>query len=98
MTMELPSDDLKQELRAWAERSVGPIAELEDRSRAFGRMSLVWRLKTSDGGAYYLKRHEARLLYERELMALRDWLPRLPEGARQMTVPMIATGCAGRDR
>ncbi len=91
MTMELPSDDLKQELRAWAERTVGPIAELEDRSRAFGRMSLVWRLETSDGGAYYLKRHEARLLYERELMALRDWLPRLPEGARQMTVPMIAT-------
>ena len=91
MTTEPPSDDLKQQLRAWAERVVGPIAVVEDRSRAFGRISLVWRLETVDGGEFYLKRHEGRLLYERELTALRDWLPRLPEGARQMAVPMIAT-------
>ncbi|MBT5773151.1 MAG: phosphotransferase [Dehalococcoidia bacterium] len=89
--MEAPSEELKRELRAWAERTIGPIAELEDRSRAFGRMSLVWRLETVDGGQFYLKRHEARLLYERELTAVRDWLPLLPEGARQMTVPMVAT-------
>lgn len=88
---EMPSEELKQELRAWAERTIGPIAVLEDRSRAFGRMSLVWRLETVDGGEFYLKRHEGRRLYERELIAVRDWLPRLPEGARQMTVPMIAT-------
>ena len=89
--MEAPSEELKQELRAWAERTIGPIAELEDRSRAFGRMSLVWRLETADGGQFYLKRHEERRLYERELTAVRDWVPRLPEGARQMTVPMVAT-------
>lgn len=89
--MEAPSEELKRELRAWAERTIGPIAELEDRSRAFGRMSLVWRLEAADGGQFYLKRHEGRLLYERELMALRDWVARLPEGARQMAVPMVAT-------
>jgi hypothetical protein len=41
MTVALPSAELKQEMRAWAERVAGPIAVVEDRSRAFGRMSLV---------------------------------------------------------
>jgi phosphotransferase family enzyme len=90
MTMKAPSEELKQKLRGWAERTIGPIAVLEDRSRAFGRMSLVWRLETVDGGEFYLKRHEARGLYERELVGL-GWLSGLPEGARQMAVPMVAT-------
>ena len=88
MTTEAPPEELKRQLRVWVERVVGPIAVLEDRSRPIRRMSLV---EAADGGEFYLKRHEARLMYERELMALRDWLPRLPDGARQMTVPMIAT-------
>jgi hypothetical protein len=90
MTIDAPTAELKQELRAWAERVVGPIAVLEDRSRAFGRMSLVWRLETVKGREFYLKRHERRVLYERELLGL-GWLSGLPEGARQMAVPMIAT-------
>ena len=91
MTIEAPSDELRAALRAFAERTLGPIVDLEDRSRSFGRMSLIWRLETAEGNQYYLKRHEERRLFERELHALRDWVPRLPEGARQMTVPPIAT-------
>ena len=91
MTIEAPSDDLREALRAFAERAVGPIVDLEDRSRSFGRMSVVWRLETAEGQQFYLKRHEERRLFERELNALRDWVPRLPEGARQMTVPPVAT-------
>lgn len=91
MTLDPHSDELRAQLRAWAERTLGPIADLEDRSRSFGRLSLVWRIETTEGRQYYLKRHEARLLYERELRALTDWLPRLPDGARQMTVPLVAT-------
>lgn len=91
MTIESPSEDLRASLRAFAERAVGPVVDLEDRSRSFGRMSLVWRLETADGRQFYLKRHEERRLFERELHALTEWLPRLPEGARQMTVPPIAS-------
>ena len=49
MTIEPPSDELRVALRAFAERTVGRIVDLEDRSRSFGRMSLVWRLETADG-------------------------------------------------
>ena len=91
MTIEAPSDELREALRTFAESTVGPIVDLEDRSRSFGRMSLVWRLQTAEGKQFYLKRHEQRRLFERELRALRDWAPRLPEGARQITVPVIAT-------
>lgn len=89
--IEPPSEELRASLRSFAEHTVGRIVDLEDRSRTFGRMSLVWRLETAEGRQFYLKRHEERRLYERELHALTDWLPRLPEGARQMTVPPIAT-------
>lgn len=91
MTLDPHSDELRDQLRAWAERTIGKIATIEDRSREFGRLSLVWRIETADGAHFYLKRHEARPLYERELRALRDWLPHLPEGARQITVPIVAT-------
>lgn len=91
MTIEAPSDELRAALRAFAERTLGPIVDLEDRSRSFGRMSLVWRLETAEGKQFYLKRHEERRLFERELHALRDWVHRLPEGARQMTVQPVAT-------
>jgi hypothetical protein len=87
MTIALPSEELKRKLRACAERVVGPIAVVDARVR---RMSPVWRLETVDGGEFYLKRHEGRRLYERELTALRDWLPRLPAVARQMAVPMTS--------
>ncbi len=90
MTIEPPSTELRDALRRFAERTLGRIVTLDDRSRAFGRMSLVWHLETAEGQRYYLKRHEERRLFDRELRALRDWLPRLPEGARQMTVPPIA--------
>ena len=91
MTIEPPTEDLLRALRAFAEHTIGRIVDLEDRSRTFGRLSLVWRLEAADGRQYYLKRHEERRLFERELRAFRDWLRRLPEGARQMTVPVVAT-------
>ena len=90
MALEVPSEEFRAALRAFAERSVGPIVALEDRSRAFGRISLVWRLETAGGRQYYLKRHEDRRLFDRERHAVLDWLPRLPEGARQMTAPPTA--------
>jgi len=90
MTIQPPSDELIDALRRFAERSLGRIADLEDHSRSFGRMSLVWRLETAAGKHFYLKHHEERRLFERELHALNEWVPRLPEGARQMTVPPIA--------
>jgi hypothetical protein len=72
VTIEALSDELRSALRAFAERTIGPIVDLEDRSRSFVRMSLVWRLETSEGKQYYLKRHEERRLFEREFHALRD--------------------------
>lgn len=90
MTIGEVTSELREALRAFATRELGPIAAIEDRSRSAGRMSLVWHIERADGRQYYLKRHEERRLFDRERYALNEWVPQLPEGARQMAVPMVA--------
>lgn len=83
----------------------GPTYTTHDRSRPFGRASLLWEIEGPHGVEAYLKQHEERRLYERARAAYQDWLPQLacPAGT---AVPrliahdddlgaMIITGCRG---
>ncbi len=71
-----PDNTLLVEL---ARREMGTAVEFENFSRDFGRPSIVWRLTASDGSRAWLKHHESRLLYERELTGLELFVPALGE-------------------
>jgi len=90
MSIGAVDSELREALRAFTEREVGPIATIDNRSRSAGRMSLVWRLERADGRQFYRKRHKERRRFDRELYALREWVPPLHEGARQMAMPPVA--------
>ncbi len=75
-------------LREFAASVLGPDLRIENRSRSFGRQSIIWQITDPDGGRFWLKRHDlpglpgkhtAPLLYERELNALENWIPLLGE-------------------
>ena len=57
------------ELIAFVEKILGPGGSIADRSRAYGRASVMWQIH-ADGGPFWLKQHEMAVLYQRELAAL----------------------------
>ncbi|MDA1256843.1 MAG: aminoglycoside phosphotransferase family protein [Chloroflexi bacterium] len=69
------------ELRRFAASTLGSGLKIEDRSRAFGRKSVTWRIEAADGTGFYLKRHESQHHYASEVRAIRDWVTRLPAGS-----------------
>jgi len=78
-------------LRDFASTTLGSGLEIEDRSRAFGRKSVTWRITSADGTGFYLKRHEFRHHYVAEVRALEHWVPRLNDGAWWAAPEVVAT-------
>ncbi len=86
-------------LREFARSILGPDLRFENRSREFGRRSVVWRVTDPDGGRFWLKhhampgmpgRHTSPILYERELNALENWVPLLGEPTWWRSSELIA--------
>ena len=59
--------------------SLGRSVVIKDFSRGYGRSSITWHIVDSDGGEYYLKRHEHRRHYQAEVRALTEWVPSLQD-------------------
>lgn len=79
------------ELRAFTATTLGSGLEIEDRSRTFGRKSVMWRVAAADGSAFYLKRHEFSHHYASEVRALNDWVPRLDPGSWWSAPEVVAS-------
>ena len=77
-------------LREFISLTLGRDYSIADRSRAFGRRSITWRIETADGAGYYLKRHENRPHYQAELVALTEWVPRLDRSNRWSAPEVVA--------
>src|SRR5262245_16023174 len=65
-----PTHPDNQHFVEFARRQLGSRLRIDNFSRDFGRPSIVWRLTGSDGSRAWLKHHEGRSLYERELLGL----------------------------
>ena len=67
-----PTDPERPEhaaLRAFAEQALpGPLA-FEDRTRTFGRPTLLWEIVGRAGARRFLERHESRIHFDRERAA-----------------------------
>lgn len=61
----------------FARREAGAEVRIDNFSRDFGRPSIVWRLTALDGSRAWLKHHEGRYLYVRELLGLEQFVPAL---------------------
>ncbi|CAL9586240.1 hypothetical protein SUDANB106_05147 [Streptomyces sp. enrichment culture] len=61
-------------VRAFAEQAVGRIAAWADVSWA-REESRVWRADGADGGTWYVKIHQNDRFHQREVSALREWVP-----------------------
>ena len=64
-------------LRRRVEDLFSGAVTIDDHSRTFGRMHVVWRLTTNEGMRYFAKRHESPLHFERAWHAHQHWFPRL---------------------
>lgn len=64
-------------IKEFAQSILGPDLRFENRSREFGRRSVVWQITDPDGRRFWLKRHD--LHFKRELNALESWVPLLGE-------------------
>ena len=90
MIISQPNAPENEALRAFATSVLGDKSVFADVSRQAGRRSIVWRVAVKSGEHYYLKRHEAQRLYAREIHALQEWLPLLPEPTWWSTAALIA--------
>ncbi|MBT3941401.1 MAG: aminoglycoside phosphotransferase family protein [Chloroflexi bacterium] len=77
-------------LRDFVEATLGSDIRIEERSRAFGRKSVTWRIKATDGTGFYLKRHEFNHHFEAEVRALNQWVPLLKSGPWWSTPQVVA--------
>ena len=68
-----------QNFVAFARREMGAQVQIDNFSRDFGRLSIVWRLTGSDGSRAWLKHHEQSQLYQHELFGLERLVPALGE-------------------
>ncbi len=88
MTADIPDLDA---LRRFAADTLGSGSVIENRSRAFGRKSVTWRIAAADGTGFYLKRHESPHHYMSEVRALNEWAPLLPAGTWWATPEVVAS-------
>nr|WP_024127531.1 phosphotransferase [Streptomyces sp. F12]AHE40294.1 NUDIX hydrolase [Streptomyces sp. F12] len=72
-----------KEVRAFAERAVGRIASWTDVSWA-REESRVWRAHGAEGGTWYVKIHQNSRFHQREVAALRGWVPFLGPAAPRL--------------
>jgi Ser/Thr protein kinase RdoA (MazF antagonist)/ADP-ribose pyrophosphatase YjhB (NUDIX family) len=81
---------VSQEVRAFAEHAVGRITTWTDVSWA-REESRVWRARGAEGGEWYVKVHQNDRFHQREVAALRGWVPFLGAAA-----PRLVAADAGR--
>lgn len=67
----------------FTERAVGRITEWTDTSWA-RTASQVWRAANRHGGAWYVKVHQNQRFHDREVRALRTWVPALGAAAPRL--------------
>ena len=77
LALHSPEHPDNQQFVDYAQRQMGSAVQIDNRSRDFGRPSIVWRLRGSDGSLAWLKHHESATLYERELIGLEQLVPAL---------------------
>lgn len=88
-------------VRAFAEQAVGRITGWTDVSwtRAESR---VWRAHSAEGGTWYVKVHQNDRFHQREVRALRSWVPRLGAAAPRLVAAdkslraVVLTAVGGR--
>jgi len=88
MPVTSPEAPETEPLRLFVAAAVGAGCRIADRSRSFGRRSITWHVTAACGTRFYLKRHEHRKHFATELLALRQWVPRLPADGR-WTAPRV---------
>ncbi|MEU3189056.1 phosphotransferase [Streptomyces sp. NPDC006992] len=100
---EAPTDSSRPEteLRRFAEQAVGRIARWTDTSWA-REGSRVWRAHGATGGTWYVKVHLNDRFHDREVSALRTWVPHLGVAAPKLVaadtqlLALIVTAVPGR--
>ncbi|MFF8908735.1 phosphotransferase [Streptomyces olivaceoviridis] len=70
-------------VRAFAEQAVGRITRWTDVSWA-REESRVWRARGAEGGTWYVKIHQNDRFHQREVAALRSWVPGLGAAAPRL--------------
>ncbi|MFF0000535.1 phosphotransferase [Streptomyces avermitilis] len=70
-------------VRAFAEQAVGRITTWTDVSWA-REESRVWRARGTEGGEWYVKIHQNTRFHQREVDALRSWVPALGAAAPRL--------------
>ncbi|MEU5092081.1 phosphotransferase [Streptomyces sp. NPDC021356] len=90
-----------QEVRAFAERAVGRITGWTDESWV-REESRVWRASGAEGGTWYVKVHQNDRFHQREVSALRGWVPGLGPAAPRLVAAdpqlraVVLTAVGGR--
>ncbi|MFD7537506.1 phosphotransferase [Streptomyces sp. NPDC059819] len=85
----------------FVERAVGRVAQWTDTSWARAE-SRVWRIRTVQGGTWYVKIHQNSRFHEREVRGLRTWAPALGAAAPRLVAAqrslqaVILTAVPGR--
>ncbi|MFF7097756.1 phosphotransferase [Streptomyces rubradiris] len=88
-------------VRAFAERAVGRITGWTDVSWA-RQESRVWRAHGAEGGEWYVKIHQNDRFHQREVAALRSWVPSLGAAAPRLVAAdpglraVVLTAVGGR--
>jgi Ser/Thr protein kinase RdoA (MazF antagonist) len=91
----------EEEVRAFSERAVGRIATWTDASWA-REESRVWRAHGAEGGTWYVKIHQNDRFHQREVAALRSWVPGLGAAAPRLVAAdpglraVVLTAVGGR--
>ncbi|SER89821.1 NUDIX domain-containing protein [Streptomyces qinglanensis] len=89
------------EVRRFAEQAVGRIARWTDTSWA-REGSQVWRADGAAGGTWYVKVHQNDRFHDREVAALRTWVPHLGVAAPKLVTAdtqlraVVVTAVPGR--
>ncbi|AKN74955.1 NUDIX hydrolase [Streptomyces sp. PBH53] len=89
------------EVHAFAERAVGRITDWTDASWA-REESRVWRASGAEGGTWYVKIHQNDRFHQREVAALRGWVPGLGPAAPRLVAAdaqlraVVLTAVGGR--
>jgi tRNA A-37 threonylcarbamoyl transferase component Bud32 len=90
-----------QEVRAFAEQAVGRITGWTDESWV-REESRVWRASGAEGGTWYVKAHQNDRFHQREVSALRSWVPGLGPAAPRLVAAdpqlraVVLTAVGGR--
>ncbi|WP_086825112.1 phosphotransferase [Streptomyces sp. NRRL B-24572] len=88
-------------VRDFAERAVGRIADWTDVSWT-REESRGWRARAAEGGEWYVKIHQNQIFHQREVTALRDWVPALGTAAPRLVAAdaglraVVLTAVGGR--